>query len=134
MNILPIHKTNFNGKFQKTPALEKVMKNADKDSLGNFNEVIQRINKIDDGYIFKLDEFKPQNSTPIYNLYRKDTKKNLDTVLVSVITKADNTLGSGAKPSEILAKFIPILNAYYPVTYKEPKEELIASINSNLIE
>ena len=133
MNVSPINNTNFKGHFQRTPALEKILKNADRNSLGRFNDVIQRASKVNDGYLFRFYEFTPYNSNTTYNLHRKNTRESWDTIIKSVSTKINNSFGNGVNEAEILEKFLPTLEDIYPKKYITPKENLIEEITKNLV-
>lgn len=133
MNVSPINNTNFKGRFQKTPELEKIMKIADRNSLGMFNEVIERASKVNDGLIFKIQEFPSTCARKTFCLYKENTFKNISTMITGITTKINDSIGNGAKESELLGRFLPILEKIYPKQFKIPRENLIADIEKNLI-
>ncbi len=127
MKINPINnnQTNFQGRFQKTPALEAILKGADKNSLGRFNEIIQRAAKCDDGYVFSFSVKRAHEigADPIYNLnIRRNTEFEVWNLTRSLKTSSPFAL----------INFIPILEKYYPKTYNETQEELISNIYKNM--
>ena len=127
MKINPINNNQpqFQGHFQKSPALESIVKYADKNSLGRFNDIVKRAAKCNDGNIlsFSIQKSLELNSNATYNLHIKNTRENW------IVTKSVSTLSCCA-----LARFIPILEKYYPKIYNETtKEELISEIYKKLV-
>ena len=134
MHISPINNnTNFKGGFIKTPALEKALKKADVNSLGRFNDIINRAAMVNDGLQFKIVEQANTYPRKTYSLYKLDRVKNVSSIVRSVTTKLNNVFGTGVQESEILAKFIPALEEYYPKNYEESKNVLLNKINEELI-
>lgn len=133
MNVSPINNTNFQGRFKKTSALERIMKDADKNSLGKFNDVIKRAIDVNDGLLYKIEEFPSDCQRKTYVLRKFDTVKDISSIIIGVMTKINDTVGAGAKSSEILEKFLPTLELLYPKKYEAPKDDLIAEIDNLLV-
>lgn len=129
MNVSPINNTNFKGRFQKTPALKKIMKDADRDSLGKFNDIIKKASNVNDGLVFKFIEFPSSCNRKTYYLHKTDTFKDVSSIVTGVAPRIDDAIGSGS----ILDRFLPILEKLYPQKYMAPKENLIEEITKNLI-
>ena len=135
MHVSPINKNiNFDGKFKRTPVLEKIIKNADNTSLYKFNEIINRASKINDGFVFEFREFPSKCARKTYSLHRENIFKNYSSIIAGVMTKINNSVGSGVFESEVLAKFLPILEGFYPSTYNGPRKEILENIEKNLID
>ena len=133
MQVSSINRTNFQGQFQKTPALERILNKADRDALGAFNEIIKRASGVNDGLLFSIKEFPTTCARKTYCLYKQDSFKDTNSIVMGVKSKINDSLGDGAKESDVLGKFLPILEAIYPKHFKVPKENLIADINKTLI-
>ena len=133
MQVSQINNTNFQGRFQKTPALERIMKDADRNSLGKFNDVIKRAMDVNDGLLYKIEEFPSNCQRKTYVLHKFDTVKDISSIITGVMTKINDSLGAGAKEAEVLEKFLPTLELLYPKKFKAPKEGIISEINKNLV-
>ena len=132
MQVSPINSTNFQGRFQQTPALEKIIKNADRDSLVKFNKILERAAKVDDNLFFRITETTGLNFRKKYNLYELNTSP-ANSILTSVNIKFNNSFGTGAYESEALGKFLPTLEKIYPERFKTSKEEILAEIKKFLV-
>ena len=133
MNISPINSTNFQGNFQKTATLEKIMNNANRDSLGKFNEIIKRAARVNDGLLFKFEEFPSTCKRKTYILRKLDLIKDFSSIITGITTKINDTIGNGTKESEVLEKFIPTLEDFYPKKYTDSKENIMDEIKTILV-
>ena len=129
MHISQISSKSFQGKFQKTPSLKKIMKDAGRDSLGKFNDIIKKASNVNDGLVFKFIEFPSSCNRKIYYLHKTDTFKDVSSIVTGVAPRIDDAIGSGS----ILDRFLPILEKLYPQKYMASKENLIEEITKNLI-
>lgn len=143
MQIAPVNNTNFNGRFIKTPALEKIIESADRDVLERFSDIVERAASVQDGAIYKVAcyEHTPiqKNYTPYsatYELSKIDKKNNIP----KFIANQDIRYFSFDKPafiqkelSKVLKNFVPVLEHIYPKSSTTPKCEIIEKITKNLI-
>ena len=145
MQIAPINNTNFNGRFKKTPELEKLLKYADHNSLGRFNEVLGRAEKINDKKIYKitsLSDFE-QNSwgkTSVFHFHLLSYPENYElSTAMENMWSFEHYHWSGKEKllenfAQVLKSFISTLEKIYPKTdFESSTKELIESINQKLI-
>ena len=142
MQISPINNANFNGKFKKTPTLENLLAVSDKETLGRFNEVVDRMTKVNDGLIYRIthsSEKSPITSTihVRFSLNKVVTQNNFDfceRVFSRFINSYDNVCEQYEKCADVLKQFLPILEKEYPKTnFEKSNRELLEEINKKLI-
>ena len=141
MQISPINNVNFNGKFLKTPELKELLTVTDKETLTNFNKIINRMAKVDDGQLYKIVRHKTRNPLIYSELFRFYMNKE-DTLNKSISCEhiAETHASTCETPqeqlekcSDILRQFLPKLENKYPKSLDDDsKTELIEQILNKL--
>lgn len=142
MHIAPINNTNFQGRFKKNQVLERLLTVSDKETLGRFNEVLDRAAKVNDSYIYKFSFIKTNNPISYNKLYaftlnREDSLQKFtstEKIVERYIGYWDSESEIRTKCSDVLRQFLPKLEKEYPKTdFQEANSELIQQINNKLI-
>jgi hypothetical protein len=84
MQIVPvsIKNTNFKGRVIDSPALKKITKNADKETLKTFSELVKKIENTNDNMVFKFNIERPR-----YKMLSDNIRVITDFVLNKLDTK-----------------------------------------------
>ena len=140
MKVSPINNNiTFQAKFKKTPTLERMLMTADKDTLGRFNEVLKKAEKVKDSTIYKFsaqtfsDEISSKETTNFYLYKFCNDKFSLET-FISKDSISSNTIEEKMHAhAGILKKFLPILEQAYPNEYKDSSEKIRKEIEKRLV-
>lgn len=141
MQVSSINNVTFNGKFIKTPELEKLLTVSDNESLKTFNKVIDRMSQVNDGHLYKIICHKSRNPlsyTEFLRFYLN--KENTLSESITCLHTADKLVSfceseqeQFERCSNILKQFLPKLEKEYPkIEYNESKTELVQKILDKL--
>lgn len=129
MHVSQVNKTNFNGRFQKTPALEQILKHSNTKDLGQFSEIVERARNVNDEFLYSIQNTINTNYKS-FDLYRRNLKNNRTTLLCGItMTNFNESL----KLPSALGNFVAYLRDIYPPKYNNSKEEIIETITKNLV-
>lgn len=142
MHIVPINNTNFKGQFKNNPALKRLLAVSDKETLGRFNDVLERAARVDDKYLYKISCIRTRSvisPTEFLNfvLYREDTLQKFtssERMVERYVNFYDTPQKKLEKCSGVLKQFLPFLEKEYPKTnYESSSQELLEQINKKLV-
>ena len=141
MHISPINNINFNGQFQKSKVLVDLLTVSDKETLGRFNEVLERAAKVNDRCTYRIayEEINnPLSYTEILKFFlnKEDLRNKFECCEQIAVRFVDSYVKPQQKLencSSVLKEFLPKLEKQYPKRdYDEPNSTLIQKIINKL--
>lgn len=142
MQVLQVNNINFQGQIKKTSELKNLLNVSDKKVLERFNNVIDRMTKVNDGLVYKVVCHKTRNplsyseSLRFYLNKENTISKSIscEHTIEKIVNICDSEQEQLERCSDVLNQFLPKLERTYPVIEdNDTKAELVQRIFDKLV-